>query len=52
MNSFLSDDELLLIELERLRQMLCIASKDIAKLTGCKAGDYLHDLSTRDYYEE
>lgn len=45
-------DELLLIELERLRQMLCIASKDVANLTGCKPEDYQHDLSTRDYFEE
>lgn len=46
------NDELLLLELERLRQMLEIASIDISKFIDCKPGDYLHDLSTRDYYEE
>ncbi len=46
------DDELLLLEQERLRQMLLIAAQDIAKAYNCKAKDYLHDLSTRDYYEE
>lgn len=46
------DDELLLLELEHLRQMLEIASIDISKFIGCKPGDYLHDLGTRDYYEE
>lgn len=46
------DDELLLLELEHLRQMLEIASLDMSKLIKCKPGDYLHDLSTRDYYEE
>ena len=46
------DDELLLLEQERLRQMLEIAAQDIAKAYNCKAEDYLHDLSTRDYYEE
>ena len=45
-------DELLLIEIERLRQMLVIASVDIGKFINCKPSDYLHDLSTRDYYEE
>lgn len=45
-------DELLLLELERLRQMLEIASLDISKLIKCEPNDYLHDLSTRDYYEE
>ena len=46
------DDELLRLELERLRQMLEIASLDMSKLIKCKPSDYLHDLSTRDYYEE
>ena len=46
------DDELLLLELEHLRQMLVIASIDISKLIKCKPGDYLHDLGTRDYYQE
>ena len=46
------DDELLLLEIERLRQMLIIASKDISKAYGCEPSDYLHDLSTRDYFEE
>lgn len=46
------DDELLLLELEHLRQMLEIASVDISKLIKCEPNDYLHDLSTRDYYEE
>lgn len=46
------DDELLLLELEHLRQMLEIASLDMSKLIKCKPGDYLHDLSTRDYYKE
>jgi hypothetical protein len=45
-------DELLLIEIELLRQMLVIASIDISKLINCKPCDYLHDLGTRDYYEE
>lgn len=45
-------DELLLIEIERLRQMLEIASVDISRLINCKPSDYLHDLGTRDYYEE
>ena len=45
-------DELLLIEIERLRQMLEIASADISKFINCKPSDYLHDLGTRDYYEE
>lgn len=46
------NDDLLLLELERLRQMLVIASIDISKLINCRPGDYLHDLGTRDYYEE
>lgn len=46
------DDELLLLELEHLRQMLEIASLDMSMLIRCRPGDYLHDLSTRDYYEE
>jgi len=41
--------ELLYIEIERLRQMLEIAAKDICPED---PGGYLHDLSTRDYYEE
>ena len=45
-------DELLLIEIERLRQMLVIASIDVSKFIACKSSDYLHDLGTRDYYEE
>ena len=45
-------DELLLIEIERLRQMLEIASVDISKFIGCKPSDYLHDLGTRDFFEE
>jgi hypothetical protein len=46
------NDDLLLLELERLRQMLIIASIDISKFINCRPGDYLHDLGTRDYYEE
>lgn len=46
------NDELLLLEIERQRQMLEIASKDISRLIKCKPSDYLHDLSTRDYYQE
>lgn len=45
-------DELLMLEVLQLKQQLIIASKDFEKLTGQKASDYLHDLSTRDYYEE
>ena len=45
-------DELLLLEIERLRQMLKIASVDISKFINCKPSDYLHDLGTRDYYKE
>lgn len=45
-------DELLLLEIERLRQMLVIASIDISKLINCKPWDYLHDLGTRDYFKE
>ena len=45
-------DEILLLELERLRQQLVIASIDVSKAYGCNPNDYLHDLSTRDYYEE
>lgn len=45
-------DELALLEIERLRQMLEMASIDISKLIKCKPDEYLHDLSTRDYYEE
>lgn len=45
-------DELLLLENLRLKQMLEIAAIDISKLINCNFGDYLHDLSTRDYYEE
>ena len=45
-------DELLLLEIEHLRQMLVIASLDVAKSYKCNANDYLHDLSTRDFYEE
>lgn len=47
-----ANDELLLLEIERLRQMLEIASIDISKFINCKPCDYLHDLSTRDYYED
>ena len=45
----MNDDELILLEKERLRQMLWIAAYDIWPEN---PGDYLHDLSTRDYYEE
>ena len=45
-------DELLLIEIERLRQMLVIASIDVSKFINCKPSDYLHDLGTRDYFKE
>ncbi len=45
-------DDLLLLEIERLRQMLIIASKDVSKAYNCKPSDYLHDLSTRDFFEE
>jgi hypothetical protein len=46
------NDETLLLEIERQRQMLEIASLDISRLIKCKPSDYLHDLSTRDYYQE
>lgn len=45
-------DEILLLEIERLKQMLFIAAKDISNLDGSNKFDYLHDLSTRDYFEE
>lgn len=45
-------DDLLYIEILRLRQMLELAAKDISRLDGSNPNDYLHDLSTRDYYEE
>lgn len=32
------NDDLLLIELERLRQMLRIAAVDVSRLAGCDAG--------------
>lgn len=47
-----ANDELLLLEIERLRQMLEMASVDISKFINCSPNDYLHDLSTRDYYED
>ena len=37
-------DELLLIEIEHLRQMLVIASIDVSKFINCKPSDYLHDF--------
>ena len=45
-------DDILLLEILRLRQMLEIAALDIAALDGSDPAEYLHDLSTRDYYEE
>ena len=42
----------LMLEIERLRQMLEIAAKDIQELDNSNYEDYLHDLSTRDYFEE
>lgn len=45
-------DELLYLENLRLKQMLEIAAKDICSLDGSDVNDYLHDLGTRDYYEE
>ena len=45
-------DDLLQLEILRLRQMLEIAAKDISELDGSNVNDYLHDLSIRDYYEE
>lgn len=45
-------DETLLLEIERLRQMLQVAAIDVSKAYNCKPNDYLHDLGTRDYYEE
>ena len=45
-------DDLLQLEILRLRQMLEIAAKDIYELDGSNPNDYLHDLSTRDYYDE
>ena len=47
-----NSDELLRLEILRLKQMLYIAAKDISKLDGSNIEEYLHDLSTRDYYEE
>ena len=46
------NDEILLLEIERLRQMLLIASVDISKFIKCSPSDYLHDLGTRDFFEE
>lgn len=46
------DIELLLYEIERQRQMLLMAAKDISELDGSDPNDYLHDLGTRDYFEE
>lgn len=45
-------DELLKLEILRLKQMLEIAAKDISELDGSDPKDYLHDLGTRDYFEE
>ena len=45
-------DEILLEELEHLRQMLAISAIDVSKAYKCNPSDYLHDLSTRDYFEE
>lgn len=45
-------DELLYLENLRLKQMLEIAAKDISELDGSNVNDYLHDLGTRDYFEE
>lgn len=45
-------DEILLLENLRLKQMLEIAAKDINELDGSNVNDYLHDLGTRDYFEE
>ena len=45
-------EELLYLEILRLKQMLEIAAKDISELDGSDPSAYLHDLSTRDYYEE
>lgn len=45
-------DELLMLENLRLAQMLVIAAKDICRIDGSDVNDYLHDLSTRDYFEE
>ena len=45
-------DEILYLENLRLRQMLEIAAKDIEELDGSNRNDYLHDLGTRDYFEE
>lgn len=41
--------ELFYLEILRLRQMLEIAAQDICPED---PSGYLHDLSTRDYYEE
>lgn len=48
----ISKDDLLQLEILRLRQMLEIAAKDIYELDGSDPSDYLHDLNTRDYYDE
>ena len=40
-------DDLLKMEIERLKLMLSYACDDVVKLTGCKKSDYMHDLSTR-----
>lgn len=46
------NDEILMLEIERLRQMLMMAAKDIHDLDGSDPNAYLHDLSTRDIYDE
>ena len=48
----IKNDDLLHLEILRLRQMLEIAAQDIHDLDGSNQAEYLHDLSTRDYYEE
>lgn len=47
-----ADLELLLLEIESLKQQLAIAAHDISELDGSDPNEYLHDLATRDFIEE
>ena len=46
------NDNILYEEIESLKQMLYLACKDLHDITGENILDYMHDLSTRDAYEE
>ena len=45
-------DDTLLMEIERQRQMLEMAARDVSELDGSDPSEYLHDLSCRDYFTE